>query len=216
MDKSFDDIFNDFMGKGRDKDESPKKKKPSKKGLLDMDGLTEFDPKNLPDDLPPMVKNIIEALGGFKDITNKGGSDSRNEIDNISDELGEPDSEETSTDGDNTFNKKTWDTDFGSVTRISISGPMPPDGLDGDSIKDMLDGMFGPMGRGMGIPIGSRMAMKAPSLEDQLEVALAKDTVEGYEEAARLRIEIEKRDKKSKPSEKPDNTEKDEFDDFPF
>ena len=207
MSKSFDDLFDEFF-EGPKKNTSSKKEDSSKpKESNNSKGLD-----SLPDDLPDPIKKIIEALNrGPRDI-------SQDPMNFDKDNLGEPDSEEMEEDGDGFINKKTWDTDFGSVTRITIGGSIP----EGEDPEEFIRRMR----EKMGIPeemIGMKSEPKRElTLEEKLEIELAKDTEEGYKEAAKIRDMIKLRESDEKNSEKVENAEtrsekgKDDFDDFPF
>lgn len=175
MNKTFDELFDEFFGKG------PKKNQKSTKRNLDglFDGAQQLDPRNLPDDLPKPIKDIINAISGFEDVTKD-----KKDLD-----LGNPSDEETTTDGDTTYEKKTWDTEFGSVTRITVSGST--DNLDPEKLLNDLREKMGLS------PIGKKKSSKKQlSLEEQLEIAIEK---EDYERAAEIRDEIKKRDEAAKP-----------------
>ena len=177
MNKTFDELFDEFFGNGPKKDN--KKMNLNLKGM--SDGAQEIDPKNLPDDLPKPIKDIIKALTGMEDVTDEDKLDK--DVD-----LGTPTDEEKTTDGDTTYEKKTWDTEFGKVTRITVSGSTNNlDNLDAEEILNELR-------RKMGLsPIGStNKSKKKLSLEEELEIAIEK---EEYEKAASIRDQIKERDK---------------------
>lgn len=185
MDKSFDDLFDEFF-------EGPKKNTSSKKG----DSSGKKGMSNLPDDLPDPIKKIIEALtNGFKPTDEPLNLDK--------DELtsGTPDEEEI--DEENDIKKQTWETDFGSITKITVGGTIGDD----ESPEDFINRMRETLGFSSSEIFGNKKPRKL-TLEEQLQEALDKDTEEGYKEAANIRdlinlrdLEIEKKSKKEKSSE---------------
>jgi len=187
MKDNFDDLSNDFLGEGNDKNKSHKPKGPTiRKGRtikLDSEDGMPIDLGSLPEGLPPEILNIIKSIS---DIKERGG--------NIEDELnlGEPDefeSESKDEDG-NSIDKSTWNTDFGSVTRISIGGDIPPN-MGGESLRDLFRNKFG---------VGS---VKNPelTLEEKLEKA---EEEEDYLECAKIMKEIANKSEKSENSENVD------------
>lgn len=181
MNENFDDLSDDFLNEGDDINKNTNKRKG--RGLrMNGDERIPIDINNLdglPDDLPPEIRGIIEALG---DIKKHGGS--------VEDELnlGEADETETRDEDGNHYEKKTWETDWGSVTRLSIGGDLPPD-MDKDAIRRMFDKKFG--------KLFGKKKKKELTLEDKLEKALEE---EDYLEAAKLRDEIAEKNKKSENS----------------
>ncbi len=176
MKDNFDDLSDDFLNEG-DGEKKPKKskrkggKKPSK-GFGIEHNNTPIDMDNLPDDMPEEIKNIIESLSDCKE---QGG--------NIQDDLnlGEPDDVETTEEDGNTIEKSTWNTEFGSITRISIDGELP----EGANMEEMSE-IFR---KKLGLDKGWKKIKKPKklTLKEQLKVALKE---EDYLEAARLRDEI--------------------------
>lgn len=182
MSDNFDDLSDDFLNEDKDKSNKPKRPKGPiiRKGRtirLEGEEGMPIDLNQLPDDLPPEIRNIIKTIS---DIKERGGS--------VEDELnlGTPDEHEHREKDGNTMDKDTWNTDFGSVTRISIGGDIPS-GLDGESIRDLFRNKFG---------IGPRKK-KELTLEEKLERA---EEVEDYLECARLKALIDEKKEDSQPN----------------
>jgi len=174
MDKSFDELSDDFLNEGN-------------KSNKNNDFGIPLNKDNMPNNIPPSIKNIIDTLMNSKRID----SDSEDDLN-----LGEPDEIETSEGEDgNTYEKKTWETDFGSITRISIGGNLPP-----DFNSDMLKEIFQKAMHGSGKPDNKKAEL---SLEDQLKIAVAN---EDYLKAAELRDEIAKKSEKNDSPENPANS----------
>jgi|LakMenEpi03Aug12_release.lakeMendotaPanAssembly.Ray.scaffolds.fasta_scaffold678391_2 hypothetical protein len=116
------------------------------------------------DDKKEKYDKLINQLNNFKEITGKEINEDK--------ELGEPDSVETYTIGDVTYEKKIWEVDGGQIIKVEIK-------------SDKANGIIE-------IPMTIRPSrFKQSSLEDQLDYAIS---VEDYEKAAQLRDEIVKRD----------------------
>lgn len=175
MKDNFDDLSDDFLNENEG--DKPKKKNNFKRkggsqsnmdfSIESGDGIS-INPNDMPSFIPPEIRDIINS---FTDIKNHGG--------NVEDELGLGDADETETteeDG-NTFEKKTWNTDFGQITRISVGGDLPEgfDGLDREAIDKLFQGKFG------------KGKKKDLTLADKLETAIED---ENYLEAAELRDQI--------------------------
>jgi len=95
-----------------------------------------------------------------------------------------------------TFEESTWETEFGSIVRITTKE-------DTDFTPDFF--------KKNNIPLGKPIEMNIPSVEERLKIAISN---ENYEEAARLRDIIEEKSKKNKPTENLDTkglTDKDEW-----
>lgn len=165
---AFDDLFSKYFGKNKGKkdgenkkDESPKNEKEDNKNE-DIpkigDSISEIreikDLNDLPDDIPPHIKALLGGLIGGK---GKG----------FMDDL----------DGDN-IEREEFETDFGSVVRITVKGMTPEEFHNSDIF------------RGGG--------KKIKTLETLLEDAIEN---EEYEKAAELRDKIAKRDKKDESEE---------------
>jgi len=194
MSNNFDDLSDDFLGEGKDKKKSDETNRPKgptiRKGkrirLESEDGMP-IDLGNLPKDLPPEIIDLIKSISEIKE---RGAS--------VEDEfnLGEPDEHESHDEDGNTIDKSTWNTDFGSITRISIGGEFPMD-MDPSDIINSLRNKFG-----SGLP-----NTFTSSPEEELQIALEN---EDYLEAARLRDIISDKNKKSEKQENIDkkgNTE---------
>lgn len=156
MDKSFDDLSDEFLNEDSKKPEVKKKKKNK---LVDKSN-----------ELPPEILGLIDVLNNIQ---------SGNHI-NIEDQfdLGEPDTHETNEDDNQTFDKKTWETDFGTVTRITIGGDNIFENNEGiNSLEDLLSKIFNP----------SNKKIHPLSLEDELKIAVDN---EDYVKAAELRDKI--------------------------
>ena len=113
MDKTFDELFDDFFKRNN------------------------IDPKDeMGKELSDTAKKMIEMLKNFGTINNiEENNMFENEIDA---ELGEPDSVEFFQDGDMYFEKRTWNTPDGEL--IKITGSDNPDSLrTSTSIEDNLE-----------------------------------------------------------------------------
>jgi hypothetical protein len=121
-----------------------------------------------------MKYNLIDHVN-WSFISNRDETihpDFMEDVINEDKELGEPDSVETYTIGDVTYEKKIWEVDGGQIIKVEIK-------------SDKANGIIE-------IPITIRPSrFKQSSLEDQLDYAIS---VEDYEKAAQLRDEIVKRD----------------------
>lgn len=155
--ESFDELFEKFFG-GRINKKNP---------FFDNDDLGESFFANMPMDM-----NHLMDMMNFEEITPEDNQ-------NMEEDLGEPDKSESFEEDGTTYNKDTWETEHGSLTRVTISGELPMDGE--FDFGKMLDALKQKMG---GVKLET-------NLEDQLKEA---EEVEDYELCVKLRDEIKKRD----------------------
>jgi hypothetical protein len=104
MDKSFDDLFNEFFGDGK------KKKKPTKNFFGDL-----F--KNKKEKNDDYINNIIKMLSDFNDVNGKSG-DSMGELDS---ELGEPDEIIFYEKDGMYFEERIWQDEEKKIIKTTIS-----------------------------------------------------------------------------------------------
>ena len=168
MNKNFDNLSDEFLNGDSDKNKPPK---------LNIDNIFNLGESmdDLPS-LPPELLDIIKSIGN--DLSKTDG---------LSDKLGEPDEVSVNEDGNVT---STWDTDFGSITKVSFDMETPEEGED---IMLLLDKLR----RDLGIPfiVNEEEIDLEVDLEVQLKIA---EEEEDYLECARLKIIIEKNSRKEK------------------
>jgi hypothetical protein len=135
---------------------------------------------------------LFKLLNDFNE--NHTGDDNESifgEPDFNDNELGEPDSRETTKDGNITITVDKWFTEDGEIKHVHISGSdkdLTPQELQ-DRISKVIDSNKG--ASLIGVDLDGHEIMSEFSLEEQLERAVA---AEKYELAARLRDDIKNRD----------------------
>lgn len=126
----------------------------------------ENDKPSLPDDFKKIIEDLTSGIDKTDDVKNKIKDNSEKIV-----EKGEIDGKE--------FTKETWETEYGSLTKIIVNGSM-----DGKSPEEFIEQILG----GNIFPSSKKETEK--SLEKQLEDALKN---EDYELCAILRDKIKQK-----------------------
>lgn len=144
-----------------------------------------------------LINNSNDRMNRIIDLMNKLNSDGGfGGISPDEENLGEPTKTTTFERDGVIFEESTWDTEFGTIVRITTK----------EEIEFTPD-----YSKKNNIPLGKPIEIKELTLEEQLKIAI-KD--EDYETAAKLRDKIEIKNNKDKASENLDNKglpEKDEW-----
>lgn len=131
MSKTFDELFNSFLGRDNKKSTRKGGKKKTTPKTLPTD-ITSFDnsfPSSFGPSLPEEIKNIIDMVKNFNNNNSPFQNIDGNMEKKMDNKLGKPDKIEFFSEDGLFYEKRTWHTPNGDMVKVIVSDDptmMPP------------------------------------------------------------------------------------------